>query len=61
MYGMTKCIVEKLPGLRMTFKTGTCAAAMDMGTIVVSARDQDGLVWRTLKLLDTEGWKLLDT
>ena len=46
MYGMTKCLVEKLPGLKMAVKTGSCAAAMDMGTIVVSARDQDGLVCR---------------
>ena len=30
----------------MAFKTGSCAAAMDMGTIVVSTNDQDGLVCR---------------
>ena len=46
MYGMTKSLVNKLPGLNMAFKTGSCAAAMDMGTIVVSARGQDGLVCR---------------
>ena len=50
MYGMTKSLVDKLPGLKMAFKTGSCAAAMDMGTIVVSAKGkgQGGLVCQNI-------------
>jgi hypothetical protein len=46
MYSMTKFLVGVFPNLKYAFKTGSCSAILDMGTIVVGARDLSGLVCR---------------
>ena len=46
MYSMSKLLVGMLPNLSYAFKTGSCAACLDMGTIVVGIRDRSGLVCR---------------
>jgi hypothetical protein len=44
MYGLSKTIVPLLPGLTLAFKTGSCAAALDMGTICVTAIGEEDVV-----------------
>ena len=44
MYSMTKLLVGMLPNLKYAFKTGSCSACLDMGTIVIGTRDASGLV-----------------
>ncbi len=44
MYGMTKTLVGILPNLKKAYKTGSCAARLDMGTVVVATNNPDGVV-----------------
>ena len=44
MYSMTKLLLGMLPNLKYAFKTGSCSACLDMGTIVIGTRDASGLV-----------------
>ncbi len=44
MYTMAKLLVSMFPKLKYAFKTGSCAASLDMGTIVVGTRDASDLV-----------------
>ena len=46
MYSMAKFLVGVLPNLKYAFKTGSCSAILDMGTVVVGTRDVSGLVCR---------------
>ena len=46
MYGMAKFLVGVLPNLKYAFKTGSCSAVLDMGTVVVGVKDVSGLVCR---------------
>ena len=44
MYAMAKLLVGVLPNLKYAFKTGSCSAILNMGTIVIGARDVSGLI-----------------
>ena len=44
MYSLLKLLLGMLSNLNYVFKTGSCLACLDMGTIVIGTRDISGLV-----------------
>ena len=48
MYGMAKYCAGHFPGIRYAFKTGSCAASLDKGTVAVASPDQNGMVCQDL-------------